>query len=74
MILFAARGIAVPHMFRVRLREESTMRISEPADFDPTSLNSSSSFGIRREIERQDVCREMSRGDDRNYARHWLRV
>ena len=39
MILFATRRIAVPHMFRVRLREESTMRISEPADLDPASLN-----------------------------------
>src|SRR5438045_2578008 len=39
MILFATRRIAVPHMFRVGRREESTMRISEPADLDPVSLN-----------------------------------
>ena len=39
MIPFATRRIVVPDMFKMELREESTMRISEPVDLDPVSLN-----------------------------------
>ena len=56
VVLFATRRIVVPHMFRVGLMEESTMRILEAADFDLASTKPSCSFGTGREMD----CREMS--------------
>jgi len=62
-------------MFRVRLREESTMRISEPADLDLVSLN----LRVLSESEEKwsgRTCAEKCPGEmtETIQRKHWLCV